>query len=267
MGPRVFESTGLPLHEDNQTIVKERIYLERTTRTSCTTIITTIDHALTRPWTVDRNILREHRAAWVESELPRGQQPCGHRPGGLFPERRRQADAGQGRTSRRPICSYFKPSQNEARHALTTNRIAATAAAYADRRLRRARHGGRHEISRFRKPMAQSRRGPAAIPGTRPSPWVSGSRRRSRRNIRRSSKRAWRTRPRRAGQQLPARSCVLDGMPRIMSLTAPMEILIQPAYTILIFQDAFPRRIDTDGRGWPTTRSRPSRAFPSAMDR
>jgi hypothetical protein len=47
-------------------------------------------------------------------------------------------------------------------------------------------------------------------------------------------------------------SCVLDGMPRIMSLTAPMEILIQPAYTIFIFQDAFPRRIYTDGRKWPT---------------
>jgi len=27
-GPRVFESTGLPLHADNQTIVKERIYLD-----------------------------------------------------------------------------------------------------------------------------------------------------------------------------------------------------------------------------------------------
>jgi hypothetical protein len=47
-------------------------------------------------------------------------------------------------------------------------------------------------------------------------------------------------------------SCVLDGMPRIMSLTAPMEILIQPAYTILIFENAFPRRIYTDGRKWPT---------------
>jgi hypothetical protein len=47
-------------------------------------------------------------------------------------------------------------------------------------------------------------------------------------------------------------SCVLDGMPRIMSLTAPMQILIQPAYTILIFENAFPRRIYTDGRKWPT---------------
>src|SRR5262245_43085763 len=31
-GPRVFESTGLPLHEDNQTVVKERIYLDKANR-------------------------------------------------------------------------------------------------------------------------------------------------------------------------------------------------------------------------------------------
>jgi hypothetical protein len=46
--------------------------------------------------------------------------------------------------------------------------------------------------------------------------------------------------------------CILAGMPRIMSLTGPMEILFQKAYTVLIFQDAFPRRVYTDGRDWPT---------------
>ena len=28
-GPRAFDASGLPLHEDNQTIVKERIYLDK----------------------------------------------------------------------------------------------------------------------------------------------------------------------------------------------------------------------------------------------
>src|SRR5215510_5982261 len=28
-GPRAFESTGLPLHDDNQSIIKERIYLDK----------------------------------------------------------------------------------------------------------------------------------------------------------------------------------------------------------------------------------------------
>jgi hypothetical protein len=33
-GPRTFDADGLPLHEDNQTVVKERIYLDKTTATS-----------------------------------------------------------------------------------------------------------------------------------------------------------------------------------------------------------------------------------------
>jgi hypothetical protein len=48
-GPRVFESTGLPLHKDNQTIAKERIYLDRDNKDILHDEITTIDHALTRP--------------------------------------------------------------------------------------------------------------------------------------------------------------------------------------------------------------------------
>ena len=36
-GPRVLDTTGLPLHDDNQTIVKERIYLDKSDPTSCTT--------------------------------------------------------------------------------------------------------------------------------------------------------------------------------------------------------------------------------------
>src|SRR5947207_374530 len=46
-------------------------------------------------------------------------------------------------------------------------------------------------------------------------------------------------------------SCVLDGMPRLMSLVAPMEILIQPALTFFIFQNAFARRIHTEGTALP----------------
>jgi hypothetical protein len=65
-GPRVFESTGLPLHKDNQTVVKERIYLDRHDNDVLHDEITTIDHALTRPWTVDRTYLRERNPVWLE---------------------------------------------------------------------------------------------------------------------------------------------------------------------------------------------------------
>ena len=57
-GPRTFEMTGSPLHEDNQTIVKERIYLDKTDRNILHNEITTIDNALTRPWEVVKDYRR-----------------------------------------------------------------------------------------------------------------------------------------------------------------------------------------------------------------
>jgi hypothetical protein len=48
-------------------------------------------------------------------------------------------------------------------------------------------------------------------------------------------------------------ACVLDGMPRIMSLTAPMEILIQPGLTFMVFQEQFTRRVHTDGVPMPAS--------------
>jgi len=58
-GPRTFDESGLPLHRDNQTIVKERIYLDQTDPNVLHDDITVIDHALTRPWTVTKNYRRE----------------------------------------------------------------------------------------------------------------------------------------------------------------------------------------------------------------
>jgi hypothetical protein len=57
-GPRVFDATGIPLHEDNETIIKERIYIERGNPNLLHDEITTIDHALTRPWTVHKVLRR-----------------------------------------------------------------------------------------------------------------------------------------------------------------------------------------------------------------
>jgi hypothetical protein len=67
-GPRTFDESGLPLHRDNQTIVKERIYLDKTDPNVLHDEITTIDHALTRPWTVTKSYRREPdpHPAWRE---------------------------------------------------------------------------------------------------------------------------------------------------------------------------------------------------------
>jgi len=58
-GPRAFDSSGIPLHEDNQTIVKERIYLDKQDRDVLRNEVTVIDNALTRPWTVLKRYRRE----------------------------------------------------------------------------------------------------------------------------------------------------------------------------------------------------------------
>jgi len=57
-GPRTFEMTGIPMHEDNQTIVKERIYLDKNDPNLLHNEITTIDNALTRPWIVIKDYRR-----------------------------------------------------------------------------------------------------------------------------------------------------------------------------------------------------------------
>jgi hypothetical protein len=69
-GPRTFEMTGIPLHEDNQTIIRERIYLDKADPNTLHDEITTIDHALTRPWTVTKDYRRtptDQPIWWEES--------------------------------------------------------------------------------------------------------------------------------------------------------------------------------------------------------
>jgi hypothetical protein len=65
-GPRSFSGDGLPLHDDNATIVKERIFLDKASPDRLHDEIVTIDHALTRPWTVFRTYKREHNPFWSE---------------------------------------------------------------------------------------------------------------------------------------------------------------------------------------------------------
>jgi hypothetical protein len=71
-GPRVYDTTGLPLHYDNQSIFKERFYLDRADPNILHDEITVIDHALTRPWSVDKKYVRnaDAQAEWPESICP-----------------------------------------------------------------------------------------------------------------------------------------------------------------------------------------------------
>ena len=66
-GPRTFDPSGIPLHKDNQTVVKERIYLDKTNPDILHDEITTIDHALTRSWTVMKNYRRVRKPTWIKA--------------------------------------------------------------------------------------------------------------------------------------------------------------------------------------------------------
>jgi hypothetical protein len=67
-GPRAYDNSGLRLHEDNQSVIKERIYLDKADRNLLHDEITIIDHALTRPWTVVKSYIRDPnpRPDWPE---------------------------------------------------------------------------------------------------------------------------------------------------------------------------------------------------------
>jgi hypothetical protein len=67
-GPRAYDTTGLPLHSDNKTVVKERLHLDKNNPNTLLNEITTIDNALTRPWTVTKKYLRDPnpRHNWIE---------------------------------------------------------------------------------------------------------------------------------------------------------------------------------------------------------
>jgi hypothetical protein len=65
-GPRTVEFSGIPLHENNQTVVKEKIYLDKDNPDIMHNMITIIDDAFTRPWTVDKRYRRDRKVVWFE---------------------------------------------------------------------------------------------------------------------------------------------------------------------------------------------------------
>jgi hypothetical protein len=67
-GPRAYDATGLPLHFDNQSIFMELIVRDKDDPKILHDVITTIDHALTRPWTVDKKYVHgsNPRPRWGE---------------------------------------------------------------------------------------------------------------------------------------------------------------------------------------------------------
>src|SRR5467141_3697267 len=110
-GPRAYDATGLPLAFDNQSIFKERFYRDKADPNILHDEITTIDNALTRPWTVDKKYVRSPnpRPDWPEYYITEGngQIAIGKEnyflsgEGLLMPAKKDQAP---------PDLRYFKPA-------------------------------------------------------------------------------------------------------------------------------------------------------------
>ena len=71
---RAYDASGLPLHFDNQSTFKERFHLDKSDPNILHEEITVFDHALTRPWSVDRTFRRNQnpRPDWSQSTCPEG---------------------------------------------------------------------------------------------------------------------------------------------------------------------------------------------------
>jgi hypothetical protein len=65
-GPHAYDHNGIPFHKDNKVVFKERIYLDKANPDILRDEITSIDNALTRPWTVTRTYYRDRDASWYE---------------------------------------------------------------------------------------------------------------------------------------------------------------------------------------------------------
>jgi len=110
-GPRSFDASGLPVHVDNETVVKERIYLDKANRDLLIDDVTTIDNALTRPWTVTKKYVRDRNPIWFEYNCTENNRHVQigkdnyyvSADGFLMPVRKDQAP---------PDLKYFKQGQN-----------------------------------------------------------------------------------------------------------------------------------------------------------
>jgi hypothetical protein len=73
-GPRAYDASGLALHFDNQSVFLEKFHLDKADPNILHDEVTVIDHALTRPWTVDKRYRRhpDSRPNWPESYCTEG---------------------------------------------------------------------------------------------------------------------------------------------------------------------------------------------------
>jgi hypothetical protein len=75
-GPRAFDASGLPLAFDNQSVFQETFFIDKHNPDLMHVLTTVVDHALTRPWTSDRQYRRVsvHVDQWPETWCQEGNE-------------------------------------------------------------------------------------------------------------------------------------------------------------------------------------------------
>ncbi len=70
--PRIYDQSGIPFSEDGQAVITERIYLDKDKPGVIHDEMTTVDSALTRPWTVLKTYRRLAKTIWTENNCAEG---------------------------------------------------------------------------------------------------------------------------------------------------------------------------------------------------
>jgi hypothetical protein len=68
-GPHTYDASGVPFHKDSEAVITEKLYADRANPDILRDEVTSVDHALTRPWTVTRSYRRagqEQLLDWSE---------------------------------------------------------------------------------------------------------------------------------------------------------------------------------------------------------
>ena len=274
-GPRAFDLSGIPLHEDNETVIKERIFLDKADPNLLHDEMTVDDHALTRPWTVMKSYQRsaEPRPQWHEYICAWESKTVRDRRRDLSHQQRRLSDARQeGSGAAEP--QYF-PTSREVKTASfrAAERYSGTGAM---NRRGPMRHrslistlavGGGASLAAATRRRSTSRIIPIGRARWRriPTPGVTGQPAYDQTKRLGPAQHAPLTPEAQAimkasmedqakgGQgNYPTYICLSPGMPRMMTPYGAMEFVITPD-TVHIFIEHVhdSRRIFTDGRDWP----------------
>jgi hypothetical protein len=65
-GPKTWDQTGMPMANDDDAVVRERLYLDKANPNILHNEMTTIDNSLTRPWAATTSYRRNRNVVWQE---------------------------------------------------------------------------------------------------------------------------------------------------------------------------------------------------------